>query len=73
MNDEKYMYFTERIQNTLLKPDVQELMNKEQNEGTEAFKKEEEEKKEKEKQLSHNERRLMAQKAHEERKRAMVD
>ncbi len=73
MNDEKYMYFTERIQNTLLKPDVQNLMNKEQSEGTEVLKKEEEERKEKDKQLSKDERRQKAQKAHEERKRAMVD
>jgi hypothetical protein len=26
MNDEKYMYFTERIQNTLLRPEVLRLM-----------------------------------------------
>lgn len=26
MNDEKYMYFTERIQNTLLKPEILEVM-----------------------------------------------
>ena len=26
MNDEKYMYFTERIQNTLLKPEILKIM-----------------------------------------------
>lgn len=26
MNDEKYMYFTERIQNTLLKPEIMKHM-----------------------------------------------
>lgn len=26
MNDEKYMYFTERIQNTLLRPEILEVM-----------------------------------------------
>ena len=26
MNDEKYMYFTERIQNTLIRPEVMRLM-----------------------------------------------
>ena len=26
MNDEKYIYFTERIQNTLLKPEILKLM-----------------------------------------------
>ena len=31
MNDEKYIYFTERIQNTLLKPEVLQIM-KEANE-----------------------------------------
>jgi len=30
MNDEKYMYFTERIQNTLLKPEIQKLMKAQQ-------------------------------------------
>ena len=33
-NDEKYMYFTERIQNTLLRPEILRLM-KEQNNSNE--------------------------------------
>lgn len=37
MNDEKYMYFTERIQNTLLKPEILRLM-KDQNTGDDADK-----------------------------------
>ena len=34
MNDEKYMYFTERIQNTLIRPEVLRLM-KDSNAGDE--------------------------------------
>jgi hypothetical protein len=32
MNDEKYMYFTERIQNTLVRPEVLKLMQNANNE-----------------------------------------
>lgn len=38
MNDEKYMYFTERIQNTLLKPEIMKLYD--QNTGDEKQRKE---------------------------------
>ena len=52
MNDEKYMHFTERIQNTLLKPEILRIM-KDQNTGDELERaqavKMQEEKKEKEK------------------------
>jgi len=34
MNDEKYMFFTERIQNTLLKPEILRMM-KDTNTGDE--------------------------------------
>ena len=58
MNDEKYMYFTERIQNTLLRPEILRLM-KDQNVSDEveraAIVKMQEDKKEKEKQMSHGE------------------
>ena len=52
MNDEKYMYFTERIQNTLLKPEILRLM-KDQNVSDEVERaeidKKQEDKKQKEK------------------------
>jgi hypothetical protein len=58
MNDEKYMYFTERIQNTLLRPEILRLM-KDQNVSNEFERAEivkmQEDKKEKEKQMSHGE------------------
>jgi len=58
MNDEKYMYFTERIQNTLLRPEILRLM-KDQNVSDEVERAEivkmQEDKKEKEKQMSHGE------------------
>mgnify|MGYP004553248399 CR=1 FL=1 len=31
MNDEKYLYFTERIQNTLLKPEILKFMKENNN------------------------------------------
>ena len=58
MNDEKYMYFTERIQNTLLRPEILRLM-KDQNVSNEFERAEivkmQKDKKEKEKQMSHGE------------------
>jgi|SaaInl33SG_5_DNA_1037386.scaffolds.fasta_scaffold22730_2 hypothetical protein len=58
MNDEKYMYFTERIQNTLLRPEILRLM-KDQNVSDEVERAEivkmQEDKKEKEKQMTHGE------------------
>lgn len=36
MNDEKYMYFTERIQNFLIKPEVLKAMNEGEKEGEQA-------------------------------------
>jgi len=34
MNDEKYLYFTERIQNMLCRPDILKLMSQQQNDIT---------------------------------------
>ena len=33
MNDEKYIFFTERIQNTLLRPEILKLMKDENERG----------------------------------------
>lgn len=75
-NDEKYMYFTERIQNTLLRPEILKLM-KEQNNSNEKQKEEHEKQKqaqkEKEQRMTHNERMKLRQLEHEQRKKARVD
>jgi hypothetical protein len=76
MNDEKYMFFTERIQNTLLKPEILRMM-KDTNTGDEAEKAEhiklKVEKKEKENKMSHGELMKVRQEEHEQRKRDRVD
>jgi len=76
MNDEKYMYFTERIQNTLLKPTIMKMM-KETNTGDEEQKKiyeqQIEQKRAMEQQLSHKEIMVIRQKEHEERKKEKLD
>lgn len=76
MNDEKYMFFTERIQNTLLKPEIMQLM-KDSNGGDqkskEEFRKQQEQKKELEKKMSHEERMRIRQEEHEKRKKARID
>jgi hypothetical protein len=76
MNDEKYMYFTERIQNTLLKPEILRMM-KDTNMGDENDRaqiiKQQEEKKEKEKLMTHGELMKVRQEEHEKRKRDRVD
>ena len=76
MNDEKYMYFTERIQNTLLRPEILRLM-KDQNVSDEVERAEivkmQEDKKEKEKQMTHGELMKVRQEEHEKRKRDRVD
>lgn len=68
MNDEKYMYFTERIQNTLLKPEILRMM-KDTNTGNDADReeiiKQKEEKKEKEKVMTHGELMKVRQEEHE--------
>ena len=75
-NDEKYMYFTERIQNTLLRPEILKLM-KEQNatndKQREETEKERKAQQEKEQRMSHNERMKLRQYEHEQRKKARVD
>ena len=76
MNDEKYMYFTERIQNTLLRSEVLCLM-KDANSGDEEkkseFKRQQDEKKEREAQMSRAELLKVRQIEHEERKKARVE
>mmetsp|Transcript_14285 Transcript_14285/g.24314 ORF Transcript_14285/g.24314 Transcript_14285/m.24314 type:complete len:139 (-) Transcript_14285:1180-1596(-) len=76
MNDEKYMFFTERIQNTLLKPEILKLM-KDSNTGDEESKQEYKrqmlEKKQMEKAMTHQELMKLRQEEHEMRKRARID
>ena len=76
MNDEKYMYFTERIQNTLLKPEILKLM-KDSNDPNQKHKdkleKELEIKKEKEKCMTAEEKFKQKQKDHEKRKKERVE
>lgn len=72
MNDEKYMYFTERIQNTLLRPEILRMM-KDKNSGDAEVIKQQKEKKEKEKTMSHGELMKVRQEEHEKRKRDRVD
>jgi hypothetical protein len=68
MNDEKYMYFTERIQNTLLKPEILRMM-KDTNAGDDADRalivKQKEAKKEAEKKMSHGQLMKVRQEEHE--------
>lgn len=55
MNDEKYMFFTERIQNTLLRPEVLRIMkdnNIHDKDKREQMAKQQEEKKNREKTMS---------------------
>jgi hypothetical protein len=76
MNDEKYMYFTERIQNTLLKPEILKLMkdNNDPNKvNKDKLEKELEIKKEKEKCMTAEERFKQKQKDHEKRKKERVE
>ena len=74
-NDEKYMYFTERIQNTLLRPEILKLIrhqnspNKSQREELE---KQQKDQMEKEKSMTHGERMKLRQVEHEQRKKARV-
>ena len=72
MNDEKYMYFTERIQNTLLKPEILKLMgkNKEQREDTVI---EQKVLKEEEKKMTQEDRMKRKMVDHEKRKKARVE
>ena len=76
MNDEKYMNFNERIQNTLLKPEILKYMSQ-SNTGTQEqrqeFKMKLKQKKEEEKKMSHDELIKRRQKEHEERKRQKID
>ena len=76
MNDEKYMYFTERIQNTLLRTEVLKLMqntNSMDEQKKKDFQKKVEEKKEKEKAMSHEELMRIKQFEHEERKKQRLE
>mmetsp|Transcript_24414 Transcript_24414/g.37845 ORF Transcript_24414/g.37845 Transcript_24414/m.37845 type:complete len:124 (-) Transcript_24414:625-996(-) len=76
ISDAKYMYFTERIQNTLLKPHIMQMM-KESNSGDalkrEEFRKQARQKREKEQELSHKDLMELKQKEHDERKRMKLD
>ena len=76
MNDEKYMYFTERIQNTLLRTEVLKLMqntNSMDEQKKKEFQKKVEEKKEKENAMSHEELMRIKQLEHEERKKQRLE
>ena len=76
MNDEKYMFFTERIQNTLLRPEVLRLMkdsNIHDKGRREEMAKMQEEKKDREKKMSHDELMKLRQQEHEERKKMRVE
>jgi len=57
MNDEKYMHFTERIQNTLLKPEILRLCKNQKGIGSKATPEqlEAQDKLDKEKRMSHGE------------------
>lgn len=74
MNDEKYMYFTERIQNTLVKPEILTLMNSgKSKEEKDKLDKEEEEKKKQEDKMSKEELFLKKQADHERRKKERTE
>lgn len=76
MNDEKYMYFTERIQNTLLRSEVLKLMkdsNSADSGKKEEYERKQEEKKKAEAEMTHDERMKIRQAEHEERKKARVE
>lgn len=78
-NDEKYMYFTERIQNTLLRPEILKLMKEHNNVKTmnpEQRQEDQKQKKaqiEKEQKMSQAEKMKQRQLEHEQRKKARVD
>lgn len=76
MNDEKYLYFTERIQNTLLKPEILKFMketnNKDELEKGEYIK-EREERKQEEKKLSREDQMKVKLQEHEKRKKERVE
>ena len=74
MNDEKYMYFTERIQNTLLRPEVMTLMRDRNNSLDSADDNNNRRMStNSEKKLTKDELLKKRQQEHEERKRARVD
>ena len=73
MNDEKYMYFTERIQNTLVKPEILTLMNSKTGPGKTENEAQMEEKKKEEAKLSKEELFRKKQEDHEKRKKERTE
>ena len=73
MNDEKYMYFTERIQNTLVKPEILTLMNSKTGAGKTENEAQMEEKKKEEAKLSKEELFRKKQEDHEKRKKERTE
>lgn len=76
MNDEKYLYFTERIQNTLLKPEILKFMKQNNNKDkvvTESDFRQRIVKQEEEKKMSREDLMKMKQQEHEKRKKERVE
>ena len=66
------MYFTERIQNTLLRPEILRLMQ-DQKQGGSDYRRKQEERKKKEQMMTQEELMKLRHDEHEKRKRARID